>query len=80
MLDIHAREITQVKRTASYVHLIRLVVVLSVDFKPGYRDALAEAANAVRSVDDSSTDFRNPASEVLFLKKKIVKKRSPWDQ
>lgn len=55
------------------------VVVLSVVFKSGYRKTLAEAADDVSSVFDSSADFPCPVSDVSIAEDEIVDEVSPCD-
>lgn len=72
MLDISAREVTVVKRTANGVRVKKWVGAVSLKLKPGTRKILLEAANAVSSVLGSSTDFSDTVCDVSIIEDKIV--------
>lgn len=79
--DIHyipARVITTGRWMVSYLQAKKWVEVVSVIIKPAHQKVLAEAANAVSSVIDSSADFADPASDFSLVEDKIVGKNASW--
>lgn len=79
MLDTPARETTVAKKKANGKQVKKWVKMVSVTFKHEHRKTLAEKADAVSSVVDSSADCPDPASDVFVVEIEIVKKEAPWD-
>lgn len=80
MLDISADEISTGKWTANDVHLKKRLGVLSDVFKRGYRRTLAQTADAVSSVINTSTGILDPASNAPIDENENGKEFVLWDQ
>lgn len=79
MFDVQGREVTSKKRLVSDVQAMRWVGTLPEKFKPELRKTHEEAAHAVSSVVDSSTDFLDPADDMPASNGDIVEDDATQD-